>query len=165
MEIYKYKNLDNGDILLEKVNINTNNYIIENKGSGDKILRKIQNVNITDISVLKNYDFKKSSILSCEINDNTDEIKLKYKPILDYVYKIINNGAKIIKNTKINIRTIKKLDEGFTYNDELGISIQGVDSNKCLYEILHQCIENEINIKLQIKTFDNLIININLCLK
>ncbi len=73
---------------------------------------------------------------------------------------IINDGSKIIKNTKINIKTIKKLDEGFTYIDDLGISIQGVESNKCLYEILHQSIENEINIKLQIKTFDNLIINI-----
>ena len=158
MEIYKYKNLDNGDILLEKVNINTNNYIIENKESGDKVLKKIQNVTITNILELKNYDFKKSLIMSCIINDNTDEIKLKYRSILEFVYKIINDGAKIIKNTKINIKTIKKIDEGFTYIDELGISVQGVESNKCLYEILHQCIENEINIKLQIKTFDNLII-------
>jgi len=55
MEIYKYKNLDNGDILLEKVIINLNNYIIENKESGDKILKKIQNVNITNISELKNF--------------------------------------------------------------------------------------------------------------
>jgi hypothetical protein len=160
MEIYKYKNLENGDILLEKVIININNYIIENKESGDKILKKIQNVNITNILELKNYNLKKSLIMSCIINDNTDEIKLKYRSILEYVYNIINDGAKIIKNTKINIKTIKKFDEGFTYIDELGISVQGVESNKCLYEILHQCIENEINIKLQIKTFDNLIINV-----
>ena len=31
MEIYTNKNLENGDIILEKVIINTNNYIIENK--------------------------------------------------------------------------------------------------------------------------------------
>ena len=42
MEIYKYTNLENGNILLKKVIINTNNYIIENKESGDKILKKIQ---------------------------------------------------------------------------------------------------------------------------
>jgi hypothetical protein len=36
---------------------------------------------------------------------------------------IINDGSKIIKNTKINIKTIKKLDEGFYYIDELGISV------------------------------------------
>ena len=27
----------------------------------------------------------------------------------------------------------QKLDEGFTFIDELGISVQGVESNKCLY--------------------------------
>jgi hypothetical protein len=160
MEIYNYNNLENSDILLEKIIININNYIIENKEFGDKILMKIQNVNITNISELKNWDFKKSLIISCTINDNTDGIKLKYRSILEYVYMIINDGAKIIKNTKINIKTIKKLDKGFYYIDELGISVQGVESNKCLYEILNQCIENEINIKLQIKTFDNLIINV-----
>jgi hypothetical protein len=55
MEIYKYTNLENGNILLKKVIINTNNYIIENKESSDKILKKIQNVNITNITELKNY--------------------------------------------------------------------------------------------------------------
>jgi len=62
--------------------------------------------------------------MSCNINDNTDEIKLKYRSILEYLYKIIKN-------------TNKKLDEGFTYIDDLGVSVQGVESNKCLYEILH----------------------------
>jgi hypothetical protein len=161
MEVYKFKNLVNGDILLEKVIINMNNFIIENKESGDKLLKKNQNVNISNIIEIKKYDFKKSLIISCSINNNNN-IKLKYKSILDYVYKIINDGAVIIKNTKINIKTLKKLDEGFTYYDDLGISVQGVESNKCLYEILHQCIENEINIKLEIKTFDNHIINITL---
>jgi len=108
----------------------------------------------------KNYDFKKSNIISCFINGNND-MKLKYRSICEYIYRIINDGTKIIKQTKLNIKTLKKVDEGFSYLDDLGISVQGVDSNKCLYEILHQCIENEINIKLQIKTFDNLIINID----
>jgi hypothetical protein len=108
---------------------------------------------------LKNYDFKKSYILSCSINENAN-IKLKYKSVLEYVYKIINDGATIIKNTKLNIKTIKKLDEGFTYMEDLGISIQGTESNKCLYEIVHQSIENEIPIKLQIKTKDDILINI-----
>ncbi len=81
---------------------------------------------------------------------------------MDYIYKIINDGAKIIKNTNLNIKTLEKNDSGFYYVEELGISIQGVDSNKCLYEIYNQCIENKIKIKLQIKTFDNNIINISI---
>ena len=163
MEVYKFRDLENGDILLEKVNIDLNNFIIENRESGDKLLKKISqiDINISNILNIKNYDFKKSHIISCFINGNND-MKLKYRSICEYIYRIINDGTKIIKQTKLNIKTLKKVDEGFTYLDDLGISVQGVNSNKCLYEILHQCIENEINIELQIKTFDNLIININM---
>jgi hypothetical protein len=64
--------------------------------------------------------------------DNDEIIKLKYKSVLENIYKIINDGTKIIKNSKLNIKTIKKLDEEFYYLEDLGISIQGVDSNKCL---------------------------------
>ena len=160
MEVYKFKNLDNGDILLEKVVLDNTNYTIVNKNNGDKILKKITTVNITGINDIKKYDFRKSNILSCLLND--DEItKLKYKSILENIYKIINDGTKIIKNSKLNIKTINKLDEGFYYLEDLGISIQGVDSNKCLLEIINQCIENEISLIMKIKLNDETNININ----
>ena len=69
---------------------------------------------------------------------------------------------KIIKNTKLNIKTIKKEDEGFYYLDNIGISIQGVDSNKCLLEIINQCLENQIKLSMNIKLINNIIININI---
>ena len=104
MEIYKFINLDTGNILLEKIIIDDKNYMIINKNNGDKILQKVNNINITEI---KNYDFKKSIIIDCIINDISCNI-LKYRPILIYIYDIINNGTEIIKNTKLNIKTIKK---------------------------------------------------------
>jgi len=160
MEVYKFKNLDNGDILLEKVVLDNANYTIITKNNGDKILKKITSINITDISDIKKYDFRKSNILSCSLND--DEItKLKYKSILENIYKIINDGTKIIKNSKLNIKTIKKIDEGFYYLEDLGISIQCVDSNKCLLEIINQCIENEFSLIMKIKLNDETNININ----
>ena len=58
------------------------------------------------------------------------------------------------------MKTIKKEDEGFYYLDKLGISVQGVDSNKCIFEIINQCIENEINILMKIKLIDDVTINI-----
>lgn len=160
MEIYKYTNLENGDILLEKVIININNYIIENKESGDKLLKKIQNINIINISDLKNYNFSKSIILECLL-DNKEHNKLKYRPIMEQIYKLINDGTKIIKNTKLNIKTIKKENEGFYYLDNIGISVQGVDSNKCLFEIINQCVEHEINLSMKIKSIDEITFNIN----
>ena len=161
MEVYKFKNLENGDILLEKIILDDTNYTIINKNNGDKLLKKITSVNINDAHDIKKYDFKKSNILSCLIND--EEItKLKYKLILENIYKIINDGTKIIKNSKLNIKTIKKLDEGFYYLEDLGISVQGADSNKCLLEIINQCIENEISLIMKIKLNDETNININI---
>ena len=134
---------------------------ITNKNNGDKLLKKITKIDINDVNDIKKYDFRKSNILSCLLND--EEItKLKYKSILENIYKIINDGTKIIKNSKLNIKTIKKLDEGFYYLEDLGISIQGVDSNKCLLEILNQCIENEISLIMKIKLNDETNVNINI---
>jgi hypothetical protein len=160
METYKIRYLDNGDILLLKNIIDNTNYNIIYKENGD-ILLQINNINITDIKDIKNYDFKKSIIQITKIN-NEDFNKLKYKLILEQIYNLIKDGVKIIKNTKLNIKTIKKEDEGFYYLDNIGISIQGVDSNKCLLEIINQCLENQIRLSMKIKLINNIIININI---
>ena len=156
MEIYKIIELENTDILLQKYIIDNNNYIIIDKDNGDKLLKKI---NIIDIKDIKNYDFGKSIILDCKINNNNN-IKLKYKSILSYIYELINDGTKIIKNTLLNIKTIKKTDNGFYYMNNLGISIQCVDSNKCVDEITTQCNKNNINIEMKIKLINNIIVYI-----
>ena len=160
MEAYKFTKLDNGDILLQKIVIDNVNYTVINKDNGDILLHKITNIHITNIKDIKDYDFKKSTISECSI-DNKEFNKLKYKSILEQIYKTINDGTKIIKNTKLNIKTIKKEDEGFYYLDNIGISVQGVDSNKCLLEIINQCIENEIELSMKIKLIDDITINIS----
>jgi hypothetical protein len=157
MNIYKYVNLDNDDILLEKIIIDTTNYHSINQENGNILLRK--NKIINNIDDLKTIDFTKSNIIECTIN-NIPFYKLKYKSILEQIYNNINDGTIIIKNTKLNIKTIKKEDEGFYYLDNIGINIQGVDSNKCIYEICNQCINNNITISLKIKLNNGTIINI-----
>jgi hypothetical protein len=159
METYKFIQLDNGDILLQKMIIDNMNYTVIDKDNGDKLLKKITHIDITNIKDIKNYDFKKLSISECFI-DNKEFNKLKYKSILEQIYKIINDGTIIIKNTKLNIKTVKKEDEGFYYLDNIGISIQGVDSNKCVLEIISQCVENEIKLSMKIKLISDITINI-----
>jgi hypothetical protein len=158
--IYTQVKLENGDILLKKIDIDVNLYIIQ-KQKDDILLKKKKNEKIYDICDLDNYDFKKSTILKCTLNDEEIE-KNKYKAILEKVYNTIDNGVKIIKNTKLNIKTIKKEDDGFYYLENIGISVQGVESNKCLNEIIYQCIMNEIDIKMQIELLNKIIIDINL---
>lgn len=160
MEIYKLTNFDNGDILLEKVILNDSEYTIINENNGNKLLKKIKNVKINKIEDIKKHNFTKSDILLCSLN-NKVITKLKYKFILNNVYKIINDGTKIIRDSKLNIKTTNKIDEGFYYLEDLGISIQGTDSNKSLLEIINQCVKNEINLIMKIKLNNKTNIDIN----
>jgi hypothetical protein len=91
METYIFRNLDNGDILLKKFILDNTNYTITNLDNGDKLLKKITHINIiniTDIKNIKENDYKKSIILECLI-DNKEFSKLKYKSILEQIYKLI----------------------------------------------------------------------------
>jgi len=161
MDIYKYTKKDNDEILLERLDINLNDYEIIELLNGIKILRK-KSIIINNIRDLGNYNFSSSTISDCYIN-NTKVEKLKYKSILDSIYLLINKGSTIIKNSILNIETIKKEDEGFNYIESLGISIQRVDANKCLREILIQTEKNKIKLEITLKTIsnDNIKIRIN----
>jgi hypothetical protein len=161
MNIYKYTKKDNDEILLERVDLDLNDYEIIELLNGNKILRK-KSIIINNIRDLGNYNFSASTISDCYINDTKVE-KLKYKSILDSIYLLINKGSTIIKNSILNIETIKKADEGFYYIESLGISIQGVDANKCLREILIQTEKNKIKLEITLKTIsnDNIKIQIN----
>jgi len=145
--------------LLQKIIIDILNYTILDQNNGDIILKKNAIINVSEIQDIKNYDFKKSSIIQCSIN-NKEFVKLKYNQIIKQIYELIGDGVKIIINTKLNIKTIQKENEGFYYLEKLGISVQGVDSNKCLLKIVNQCKKNKFSILLKIKLINNNIINI-----
>ena len=148
--IYEVLNDDNNIITLRKKTINIDDYTVSENANGDIILQKIARIDIYDKKCITNHDFKNSEISYCSI-DGADVEKLKYNSILNTIYKKINDGTTIIKHSVLNIKTIKKEDNGFYYIEGLGISIQRVDANKCIYEIITQCIENKINILMKIK--------------
>jgi hypothetical protein len=69
---------------------------------------------------------------------------------LNRIYEIINDGSNIIKNTILNIKTLEKKDDGFYYLKDLGISVQGVNSNKCLKEIFIQAKQGKIKLRMTV---------------
>ena len=62
-----------------------------------------------------------------------------------------------MSKTKLNIKLIEDKEKGFYYIEKLGISVQGCDSNKCLLEIINQCIENNIMISMEIKLINSVV--------
>jgi hypothetical protein len=156
---YKQIIHQNGDMYLEKVIVDEDDYEIIELHNGDKLLKKkiIKPLTLQDI---KQYDFTKSKIKYCKIDDEVITSSFKYKPILEIIYSKINNGTKIIKNSKLNILTVEKTDEGFKYLENIGISYQGADANKCIYEIMNQSQQNNISISMKIELNNKKNINI-----
>jgi len=67
---------------------------------------------------------------------------------------MINDGALIIKHSKLKIKTVKVTLRGSWY-PEWGISVQGVDLNHDMREIVAQCQKNNIRIKMPRLRYDN----------
>lgn len=92
-------------------------------------------------------DFKKSKILSCYINNIKLDLN-KYKPILDYIYDYIDNKDIIRDNSIMNIEIGNINDRGFKFIEKYNFSVQDVDSNKTLKEIINISSTCNIDIKL-----------------
>ena len=159
--INENKNINENENKNENINENKNENINENKNEN---INENENINITDIRDISIYDFKKSNIQECIINNDDYVIKLNYKLVLNKIYNLINDGTQIIKKSKLNIKTIKKENEGYYYLNNIGISIPGLNTNKYLLEIINQCIENKIKLYMKIKLSNGILIHINFLL-
>ena len=139
---------------MSTITIKNTIYNIHKQDNGELLLQPIKQIVINNLDDISQYNFCKSKIILCSINDKLFD-KKKYKPVLNKIYHLINSGSKIIINTILNIETIEKEDSGFYYLDKIGISVQGVDANKCIYEIINQCIKNYIKLEMNIKLQNN----------
>jgi hypothetical protein len=130
-------------------------YTIVENADGTIIMKPIINkIKIQNYNMLNDYNFTFSNIIYCNIKYNNQIYTIdnpKYRSILMQMYNIIDDGTTIIKNTLINIKTKIFEDNGFSYIPELGISIQGIDSNKCIKEIYHQASCNNIQIEISVE--------------
>ena len=142
---------------METIKINNIDYQIFPQNNGQLILKPLQIIN--NLDNLDTINFSSSQITYCKINNDEYQTH-KYRTILNKIYEIIDDGTKIILNSDLNIKTIRYTANGFYYLNNLGISVQGVDSNKCIYEIINQCEKNNINLKINIKLNNNKLINV-----
>ena len=106
MPVYKFIKLENGDILLKESFIDYENYTKILKENGDILLIK-KNV-VKDVESLKKYNYKNSKIESLKIDNEEYTRNLSYSKIINRIYKLIDNGKKIMEHTTININPGKK---------------------------------------------------------
>lgn len=111
-----------------------------------------KNIFITEEELQKTV-FTNSSILECEIK-NIEEIiskKTLYRAVLIDIWKSMPT-QRILQTTTFNFKlTNENGNKGYTWCNEINMSLQSKDAKGTFKEILHMLNVNNYNIKISIK--------------
>ena len=108
---------------------------------------------------LGNYNFEGSTITSVNVNDTVLDIT-NYSDLVTYIYTLINDGPKIISNTRLVVKTIEIVDPNYIYLRTIGVGYETNTSNNYIFEISNQSIINQIKLNLHITLSNGTVINI-----
>lgn len=137
---------------------NISNYIIEIVDDTLILTSKTQYITESDINKICLIG---SMILECKIN-NEDVNRLKYKSILIHIYKQMPANL-ILQNTEFNIKLVETNELGYSWCQDLNMSIQGKDANLTFKEIIRMIklmnFSMEIKIKLKNEEVIHFIMN------
>jgi hypothetical protein len=159
--------LENGNLILKKTDDEIKNKI--------KIVEIVNTPNIVDIpdivnipdiviysfeSMLKNIkQLTHSTIKYCKINKKVCENIKNWRQILISLYELIDDIELIKKHTTLEIK--KKTDsKSFTYYEQLGVSIRGVNTTANFKEIHEMAKLSGVNIEIKIEKQNKQIIQI-----
>ena len=141
-------------------NQNSKNYVLTiNEGFNwelvdNKVIIKKNIKTFNTIDEIRLINFTNSKVEKVSINNII--INNNYNSIIKYLFEdIIKDGTQIIRNSILNIKTVYRNDSGFHYLESIGISYQGIDSNKAIIEICNQCKVNNIILNMTIKLNNN----------
>jgi hypothetical protein len=119
-------------------------------------------VHIPDVYYLKYHNLTGAKVLSCVIEGTPIE-KTTWSNTIRTLYKQIADGARIIKDSILEIKTVRKVDEGFTFIKDLGISVRVKELRKnFVREIFTQAKANNLSVcmKIELTNGTGLVINI-----
>lgn len=150
---YNRQDCEDGTIVLTPNHLDLSDYTATINSNGNITLQRreiVVNVLVPEC----NTSFTGSTVHICRINDFPRALHT-FNGVLREVYNIISCGMTIVKNTKLNITTLQRNDKGFFALPDIGISVQRVDANKCIQEIVHQCKMSGISLLLEVKLADD----------
>ena len=143
--VYIEQKQTNGDILLVKSKLYLADYTWKRQSNGDILLKKVTIVTPDNID---KWNFKGAKIQQAVFKDGTTLTNPSFKKLYEIVHEQIGDGAQIIKHSILNIKTIEDTEKGFNWYPDLGISVQGVDANKAMKEVVTQCQKNNLEITI-----------------
>lgn len=162
--IYVEQKQDNGDVLLVKTREYeyAAEFITQRLSNGNILLKRVTCISSTDD--LWRYNLQKSKIQHASIQGTSGPIFMldnpSFKTLYELVHDKIRDGAVIIKHSVLNIKTLPEDTKGYSWYPLLGISVQGVDANKAMLEVMTQCQKNKFTATIQIKLQDERLLKI-----
>ena len=81
--------------------------------------------------------------------------------IIFLCYKEINNVKKVFQNATINLEKSIKTEKGLKYSRDINFSFQGNNSKYSIYEVISQCIINNLIFNIEIELSDRKNINLS----
>ena len=110
---------------------------------------------------LSNYNFEGSTLTGVSVSGTVQSIT-SYSDLVTYIYKVINNGPKIIYNTKLAVKTIEIVDPNYIYVPEVGVGYQTDTTTNYLFEVCNQASINLIKLNLNITLNSGTLVTISL---
>jgi len=148
--------MSNSRIIIENAHQYTQQLV-----NGNIIFTRINTTPYIDRNSLFEKNLRNSNIIECKIN-NINTNQYKYKSLLLFLYKNINNRELIIQQTNLNIVPYEKHNSGFTYHREFNFSIQGADARSTLKEIINMVNIMNYSMELKIQLQDGEILHFNI---
>lgn len=119
-------------------------------------------VEISNKDQLKSHNLTGAKVLSCVIEGTPIE-KTTWSNSIKTLYKQIADGVIIIKDSILEIKTVKKVDEGFTFIKNLGISVRVKELRKNLVkEIFTQAKANNLSVHMEIELANGTVLVVNI---
>jgi hypothetical protein len=134
---------------------------IENEEEEEQYVKPMTYKKIKEI--VKTTNFTNSVIIFCKItnsvtNESVSQYRKKYASILKDIWSTMNNDE-IYENTTFNIKFVDKNKElGYTWDEDLQLSIQRKDAKGTLKEIINMAEHNNYKISMVIQLKNNNII-------
>jgi hypothetical protein len=113
---------------------------------------------VTNPNSLGKYNFTGSTITSVNVNETVVAIT-SYSDLVTYIYTLINDGPRIITNSKLTVKTIDIADPNYIYLSAIGVGYQTDTENNYIFEVGNQSIINQIKINMNIRLSNGTVIN------
>jgi hypothetical protein len=110
---------------------------------------------IKKLEDIDKFNFQNSRINKCLINE-VEFNNRKFNSILNKLYLVIGDKNKIVNSSKLDVVNGRKYSLNYLYIKKYNISVFVKDKKNVFREIIHQVLKNDINLRMNVSSLENI---------